>query len=202
MSQQAKTHLAIINQRLFSEALPFSTDRLTIREIEPRDTDGFHSMVTHPGFSYYCFDGSRESTQVFVDQALESQQAIEKGSLRKNFMMSVEDTQTGELVGHVTVDLLDKAPEDYDLAYFTHPKQQGKGIASEVSQGFLQKVFELLKPQKVVATVHPDNHPSIKVLDRLGFEATGGTSSVESADGKNERLWFVVTPERFQGPQP
>lgn len=197
MTQETKTHLAIINQRLFVESLPFCTDRLTIREIEARDVDDFHDLVNQPGFFYYCFDGTRESTKAFVNEALESQAALGKGELRKNFMMAVTDTGTGALVGHVTVDLLDKAPDDYDLAYFTHPEHQGRGIASEVSHGFLQKVFEFLNPQKVVATAHPDNALSIKILNRLGFQATGETSSVESADGKNERLWFEITQDHF-----
>lgn len=198
MADVIHASLDIVSQRLFTENLPIETDKLVIREIDVADIDDFHELINHPGFSYYCFDGSRESVESFVEDAISGQEAIKKGELRKTFMMAIENKASKELVGHVSVDLLDKAPEDYDLAYFTHPKHQGKGIAFEASSGFLKKVFEHLDPAKVVATVHPENFGSIKVLNRLGFRATGETSYVESADGKNERLWYTMTRDDFK----
>jgi RimJ/RimL family protein N-acetyltransferase len=190
----------IDRQAGFIGAFPVETDRLVIREIKPEDVDAFHELVSHPNFHYYYFDGSREKTQAFVDEAIEARKALLKGELRKSFMMAVEEKNTGTLLGHVTVDLLDKAPDDYDLAYFIHPDHWGVGYATEAARGFLAVLFEKVAPPQLVATAHPDNVASRKLLSHVGFRETGEVTRIDSADGKGDRLWYRLDPNDFKGP--
>lgn len=185
-------------QQAFAARFPIETDRLFIREIRPDDVDAFQELVDHPEFHYYYFDGSREKTQAFIDEAVAAQ-TPKPGELRKSFMMAVEHKATGALIGHVTVDMLDKAPDDYDLAYFVHPAHWGLGYATEAATGFLKALFATVAPTKVVATAHPDNTASRRLLKHVGFNETGDVTKLESADGKNERLWYRLEPNRFNG---
>jgi RimJ/RimL family protein N-acetyltransferase len=187
-------------QHAFEKSFPIETDRLLIREIVPEDVDAFQELVDHPNFNYYYFDGSRETTQAFVNEAIEARKAPLRGELRKSFMMAVENRHTGTLIGHVTVDLLDKAPEDYDLAYFIHPYHWGVGYATEAARGFLKALFDTVAPPRVVATAHPDNTASRKLLKHVGFRETGEVTKIESADGQGERLWYRLDRENFRGP--
>jgi RimJ/RimL family protein N-acetyltransferase len=184
----------------FIAALPIETDRLIIREIKPEDADAFHELVSHANFHYYYFDGSREKTQAFIEEAIEARKAPLKGELRKSFMMAVEHKTTGALIGHVTVDLLDKAPDDYDLAYFIHPDHWGLGYATEAARGFLAVLFDKVAPPQLVATAHPDNVASRKLLSHVGFKETGEVTKIESADGKGDRLWYRLDAGDFKGP--
>jgi [ribosomal protein S5]-alanine N-acetyltransferase len=188
-------------QRALESIFPIETDRLLIREIRPDDVDAFQELVSHSEFHYYYFDGSREKTQAFVDEAIATRTAPQKGELRKSFMMAVEHKITGTLIGHVTVDILDKAPDDYDLAYFIHPDHWGRGYATEAAAGFLKALFDTVAPPQVVATAHPENIASQKLLRHVGFKETGETTRIESADGKGERLWYRLDPQNFRGPK-
>jgi ribosomal-protein-alanine N-acetyltransferase len=185
-------------QQQFIMRFPVETDRLLVREIRPDDVDAFQELVSHQEFHYYYFDGSREKTQAFIDEAMAAQTPL-PGQLRKSFMMAVEHKATGALIGHVTVDMLDKAPDDYDLAYFVHPAHWGLGYATEAATGFLKALFDTVAPPKVVATAHPDNTASRRLLKHVGFEETGDVTYLESADGKNERLWYRLEPDGFNG---
>lgn len=169
---------------------------ILIREIRMGDMDGFHKMVTKSDFYYYCFDGSREAVESFVGEAVAAQK-VEKGALRKSFMMAVVDKGDQNLVGHVTLDILDKAPDYFDLAYFTDPDCQGRGVATEASGLLLRHVFNQNNLDKVVATVHPNNFPSQKVLRKLGFVETGDVTSVASTNGDNIRLCYELTRKNF-----
>lgn len=192
----------VSRQQAFRQAFPIETDRLIIREIEPTDVDAFQELVDHPQFHYYYFDGSRARTEAFVNEAIETRKAGERGELRRSFMMAVEHKITGTLLGHVTVDMLDKAPDDYDLAYFIHPDHWGRGYATEAAAGFLKALFNTVAPEQVVATAHPENVASRKLLKHVGFKETGEVTQIDSADGKGERLWYRLEPKNFHDLHP
>lgn len=167
-----------------------------IREMKRGDVEEFHHMTSKPGFYYYCFDGSREAVESFVGEGISSQK-FGSGDLRKSFMMAVLDSDDGKLIGHVTLDILDKAPDYFDLAYFTDPDFQGRGIATEASGLLLRHIFNQNHLDKVIATVHPDNIPSQKVLTKLGFVDTGEMTTVESTNGDNIRMCFELSRKNF-----
>lgn len=164
------------------------TDRLLIREIERDDISDFHKIVNKKGFYYYCFDGSYESSKRFVDEAI----AAKEVNPRQSFMLAVlgrEDTQ--RVIGHVTVDYMPKEPDYLDLAYFIDSDFQGKGIATEAAKAMISYATDELKAEKLVATAHPDNKSSQKILENLGFIYAGAaSSSVESTNGDNQRLTY------------
>jgi aminoglycoside 6'-N-acetyltransferase len=162
------------------------TDRLIIREIDQADTHDFHDIVTQEGFYYYCFDGSIQATQQFVNDAIEGR----KFSPRQSFMMAVlAQSNPQRVIGHVTLDYLPKQPYLLDLAYFVHPKMQGKGIATEAAKAMLGYAVNAFQAEKIIATAHPDNKPSQRVLEHMGFVLTG-TAEVESTNGDNKRLTY------------
>jgi ribosomal-protein-alanine N-acetyltransferase len=164
----------------------FKTDRLLVREIEPSDVRDFHDIVSQEGFYYYCFDGSRESTQRFINEAIEARPI----SPRQLFMAAVLGlSNPNKVIGHVTLDYMPKNPDFLDLAYFVHPNCQGKGIATEAAKGMIDYAIKEFGADKVVATAHPDNKASQKVLERMGFAFTGATS-VESTNGDDQRLTY------------
>jgi RimJ/RimL family protein N-acetyltransferase len=184
------------DQALFVNSFPIHTPRLVIREIEPQDFDTIHAIASKPGFYYYYFDGSKETSQQFVNEAVESQNDLKRGQLRKSFMMLAACRSTGKPVGHVTLDILDKAPDDYDLAYFVDPGSQGQRYATEIADAMVSQAFNALSIDRVVATVHPANLASRKVLKKLGFIETDIQTEVESADGDNNRKWLYLTRDR------
>ncbi|MBJ7987770.1 MULTISPECIES: GNAT family N-acetyltransferase [Bacillus cereus group] len=59
-----------------------------------------------------------------------------------------------------------------NIGYSIVPDQRGKGYASEMGKALVQWGLSQPGVKKVVATCSPDNHPSIKVLQKIGLQFT------------------------------
>lgn len=184
-------------QKAFGSLFPLNDNGLIVREIGALDLKAFQEIAAYPGFSYYCFDGKCHLTQAFVRDALRSRNTPFH-ELRRSYMLAVQEaSESKPLVGHVSIDLLDKKPDFFDLAYFTHPAYQGRGIATHASVALLRPLFRVMEVEEVVATVRPDNYGSKSVLAKLGFVETGETTFVESADGDSFRLCLSLSRDTF-----
>jgi len=179
-----------------NKPIQFTTDRLLIREIQPSDIHDFHDITSQSGFYYYCFDGTLQSTQRFVNEAVEGQSI----NPRQSFMAAVLGVNNPKkVIGHVTLDYMPKNPEFLDLAYFVHPNCQGKGIATEAAKGMIDYAVKEFGADKIVATAHPENKASQKVLEHMGFAFTG-VASVESTNGDDQRLTYEKITQQQQVP--
>ncbi|MDF9558550.1 GNAT family N-acetyltransferase [Bacillus tropicus] len=59
-----------------------------------------------------------------------------------------------------------------NIGYSIVPDQRGKGYASEMGKALVQWGLSQPDVKKIVATCSPDNHPSIKVLQKIGLQFT------------------------------
>lgn len=60
-----------------------------------------------------------------------------------------------------------------ELAYHLHPQHWGRGLMTEAAQAALAWRQADYGPAEVEAFIAPDNAPSIRLAQRLGFRATG-----------------------------
>lgn len=60
--------------------------------------------------------------------------------------------------------------ETVELGYELLPEFQGKGIMVEIITGVLQYAFEVMGIKTIVACPSSDNPPSVKLLEKMGFE--------------------------------
>lgn len=60
-----------------------------------------------------------------------------------------------------------------EIGYTLAPEFQGKGYAGEAVFGVVDYLFSKLKKQRVSASVDPQNHASVKLLERMGFRKEG-----------------------------
>lgn len=90
--------------------------------------------------------------------------------------------EAGKAVGHA--ELKPRAGEEgLELVYFLAPQAQGRGLGSELVGVLTAHGLSLVR--RLIATVHPDNVRSARVLERHGFRLYRRTSG---DDG--ETLWF------------
>jgi RimJ/RimL family protein N-acetyltransferase len=59
---------------------------------------------------------------------------------------------------------------DADIGFAFLPDYWGKGFAFESARAVLKDARERLKLKRVLAIVMPDNHTSIKLLEKLGMK--------------------------------
>ena len=82
-------------------------------------------------------------------------------------MMTAPD---GTFIGALGFNHLGLCPE---LAYHLHPDAWGQGLMAEACAAALAWVSDERDALTVEAFIDPENRPSIAVIQRLGFQATG-----------------------------
>jgi RimJ/RimL family protein N-acetyltransferase len=83
-------------------------------------------------------------------------------------MWAVVEKETGNLLGHAGLQMLENTDEVEPGYYFGRPAW-GKGIAPEAGSACLRYGFETLALTEIVAVVRPENNASQRVLTKLGL---------------------------------
>ncbi len=88
----------------------------------------------------------------------------------------------GEVVGDLALGLPN--PGIAHLGYTLAPQHHGKGFAVEAAGALVDAVFARTEVHRVVATLDPANHASMRVLEQLGFRYEGTARSAEPIRGE------------------
>lgn len=87
----------------------------------------------------------------------------------------------GECVGTCAF----KAPPSdgrVEIAYFTFPGHEGKGVATEMAKCLVEKALDQEQSARICAQTLPEPNASTRVLEKLGFHHTSVLEHPE--DGK------------------
>jgi [ribosomal protein S5]-alanine N-acetyltransferase len=148
------------------------TDRLLIRPYQDEDAQAIFEMVTEDNHFQYMPEGPINSIE-----EIESLIRWSKGCNAKNtkekiykFNLSVFLKETGEFIGICGLGPHDVYPEEVEVYYSLKKKFQGKGYAREAAQAVVVYGLNTIGLPKIVATVHPENGPSVKIIEGLGME--------------------------------
>lgn len=77
------------------------------------------------------------------------------------------------LVGTVTLVDWDRANRRAEIGFVLHPSQHGKGLAADAVRTVLAWAFGPMGLHRVEADVEPPNAPSLRLLERVGFQREG-----------------------------
>jgi RimJ/RimL family protein N-acetyltransferase len=146
------------------------TERLLIRELEPKDAAFLLQVMTEPAFFEHIGDkGVRTEEEALV-------------YMRERYIASYREHRFGlwhvsRLEDGVPVGIsgLIKRPdlEAPDIGYGFLREFWGKGYAVEAGLGVLQYAKETLPISRILGITGFENHRSIKVLERLGMIENG-----------------------------
>jgi ribosomal-protein-alanine N-acetyltransferase len=81
---------------------------------------------------------------------------------------AVEPRQSGELIGWNGLQFLPDTDE-IEVGYLLSKPYWGRGLAAEGALASLEFGFETLGLEQIVGIVHPENHASIRVLEKIGM---------------------------------
>lgn len=87
------------------------------------------------------------------------------------YAMAVLDIRTRDYLGHIFVNR--HASSEGELGYIFDKQYWNKGIATEVLRAFIPDIVASLGLSKLTANVDTDHEPSIRLLQKLGFEQIG-----------------------------
>ncbi|MEI8257998.1 MAG: GNAT family protein, partial [Deltaproteobacteria bacterium] len=83
------------------------------------------------------------------------------------------EREGGALVGSMELDGIDPRRSQAELGYWIRTDRARRGYATEAARAILLYAFQTLGLHKVRADVAVGNHPSARVLEKLGFTREG-----------------------------
>jgi RimJ/RimL family protein N-acetyltransferase len=140
------------------------TARLYLRMLTMDDLDALCPIFSDPAVVKYVGDGkpiSREKTQTALESILRHWQR--HGFGRWAFVHKDE----GRLIGFGGLRLLIDTPE---VVYHLAKSHWGMGLATESAHASLRYGFEELRFEKIVAVAKPQNHASVRVMQKVGMK--------------------------------
>lgn len=159
------------------------TDRCLIRELEMEDLPALFELYQKPHVTDYMEAlYSREEEEAY------QKQYIEKVYHYYEFgMWLVFDKSSRKLIGRVGLeprayprDDREDRPEGegdeisvMELGYMISPDYQRRGLATEVCREVIRLAFEDYEAESLHCLVEPENIPSVRLAEKLGFDFIG-----------------------------
>ena len=164
------------------------TERLRLRRFRLSDCDDYAAMCGDPEVARYLM------TRFSPEQAWRHLAfLVGHWELRGFGMWAVEEKETGAFVGRIGFAEPGGWP-GFELAWALARRFWGRGYATEGARAALAYGFTVLRKDRVVSLIHPENQASIRVAMRLG-EILQGRAEIL---GK-EHLVYGVDREGYVG---
>jgi len=147
-----------------------TAERVCLRWISESDIDDLFKVFSHPQVMRYW------STPPLADRkaAEELYREIHEGNANKSMMKwGLALRSNNQLIGTATLFHLELDNGRAELGYALGREEWGKGYMHEALQALLGYAFKEMKLRRLEADVDPRNTPSIKTLERLGFQREG-----------------------------
>ncbi len=143
------------------------TERLSLRLLELDDAAFILQLLNEPSFLKNIGDKGVRTIAEANEYIAQGPQA----SYTKNgfglYLVALQETLTPiGICGLIKRDGLD----DPDIGYAFLPRFWAKGYAIEAASAVMMYARETLGIQRIVAITAPDNHASIRVLNKLGLQ--------------------------------
>ena len=140
--------------------------RLTYRPVEPSDLDAYTGLVQDQHVRRYLMDDQILPWETCAGQIRDSQALFERAGVG---LWLAHDIESGDLVGFCGF-LMGEAAGALDLVYALREPFTGRGLATEMASACISRRSAA---EGIVASVDAVNAPSVRVLEKLGFERTG-----------------------------
>jgi RimJ/RimL family protein N-acetyltransferase len=149
-----------------SQLIVLQTERLVLRWLSEGDAAFILQLMTEPSWLRYIGDKGvktlKDAEHYILNGPREMYRHLGFGLYR------VELRENGEPVGICGL-IKREALEDVDLGFAFLPRFWGKGYAFESAAAAMNYGKEVFGLSRIVAVIRQENHPSGKLLEKLGF---------------------------------
>ncbi|PYQ62926.1 MAG: GNAT family N-acetyltransferase [Acidobacteria bacterium] len=143
------------------------TERLRLRAFRLGDFEGYAAMCGDPEVARYL------TTRFDREQAWRHLAFLIGHWVLRGFgMWAVEEKATGAFVGRIGFAEPEGWP-GFELAWTLARPFWGRGYATEGARAALAHAFTVLKKDRVVSLIHPENQASLRLAERLGERLEG-----------------------------
>jgi RimJ/RimL family protein N-acetyltransferase len=148
-------------------SIVLDSPRLVLRRVRPDDAKavfGYRSDPRTQTCQLWAPD-TQEEVEEFINHKVASSPNI-SGTW---FQFAICLRTTGEVIGDCGLHFTEGDSEQVEIGITLSPAQHGLGYAAEAAGSVLKYVFVSLQKHRVFSSVDPENHASIKLLERLGM---------------------------------
>jgi ribosomal-protein-alanine N-acetyltransferase len=142
----------------------FETDRLTVRNFRPDDWQQLQELAV----AYRASDAAQYEEP--WPTSTEEVKGMAGWFAGGDDYLAVCLKDTGTLIGLVAINRRDDAEgQVHNLGYVFHPGHHGQGYATEACRAAMAYLFDELAIDRILTGTHPENEPSVRLLERLGL---------------------------------
>ncbi|MFI7544192.1 GNAT family N-acetyltransferase [Actinoplanes sp. NPDC049599] len=151
--------------------MELTTARLFLRPFRAGDHGELHAIAGDPAVVRWMDWGPNtpEVTAVFLAYALES----ECEEPRRTWRFAVVRRSDGRLIGSAELHIESPEHRRGTMGYLISPAAQGHGYATEGARAVLEFGLTAGGLHRITATCDPENHSSVRVLEKIGMSREG-----------------------------
>lgn len=126
------------------------------------------------------------------------EQSTENREAGREYNFGIFENATGKLVGSINLFRIFRGPlQSAMIGYAVDKRYNGRGYATEAIRLAVNYAFKELGLHRVEAGVMPHNLPSIRALERAGFEQEGVARKNVKINGKwqDHVVMAIINPE-------
>ncbi len=146
------------------------TERLLLRMWRESDFEPYAKMCADPEVMRYLGGNIFDRAQAWRHMAF----LVGHWHLLGYGNWAVEEKTTGDFAGRIGFTNPEGWPA-FEIGWTLGRQFWGKGYATEGGRRALKYAFEEFDKDHVISLIHPDNHRSIRVAERLGEKLEGET---------------------------
>ncbi|MGD0242782.1 MAG: GNAT family N-acetyltransferase [Streptosporangiaceae bacterium] len=145
------------------DTVPPDTGRLAFREMSPVDLDDMAALLGDPDvMTYYPRPKTRQEAAQWIDWNRRLYRTRGYGL----WVISDDDGFAGDC--GLTPQDVDGVTE-LEVGYHVRPAAQGRGYATEAAAACRDYARTVLRAERLIAIIHPDNRASQRVAEKVGL---------------------------------
>ncbi len=141
------------------------TEGLLLRAMRREDAPLLLEFFRDPEAGRYWFTPDKT-----IDEAYARVERLDTDWLKNGFGdWAVVERSSGRFIGFAGLHFISGMPE-VNLGYLLASSVWGRGYGTQACRAVVRFGFETAQLEKIVGVTHPDNHASIRVLEKLGMK--------------------------------
>ena len=153
------------------DALPtLQSSRIALRMLAPDDADDLFALFSDPRVMRYWSSppmGDRDQAAGYIEQI--NAWFTRRGGLQ----WGIADLDHGRVIGITTLCAFSFEHRRCEIGYALASACWGRGYAAEALDLAIGLAFDELDLERIEADIDPRNEPSIRLVERLGFQREG-----------------------------
>lgn len=149
------------------------TPRLRLRHFVESDLDAVAALMANPDFMRFSpgVFAREEAKRFLLDRLI----APTRQGLPSQF--AVVTREENRLIGYCGFfrQVVDEITE-IEIGYRLHPAYWNRGLATEAARAVRDYGFDVLELERVISLIHPDNHASRRVAEKVGMRLAKETT--------------------------